>query len=450
MKLDFKHNIFLIGIGGIGMSGLAKYFIKKNKNVFGYDREKSIISNDLIKIGAEIDYDLENIEMKYNFLSKDNTIVIYTSAISSDHILLSYFQENDFSIYKRADILEYISKKSKCIAIAGTHGKTTTTSILAHILKFADISFTAFVGGIMENYNSNFIYNGEEYILVEADEFDKSFLKLNPDFACITSLDIDHLDIYNNEEGLRKAFNSFVNNMKIDGLLISHENLHFNTLKYGEKNESDFRITNIKYKKGLSIFDFEYNSLNIKNIKLPLTGFHNVLNATAAIALALEIRVHKNEIIDALNNFTGIKRRFSYQIDNKNIIYIDDYAHHPEEINNVFDSLKNIYPNDKLLVVFQPHLYSRTRDLVNEFAQSLSQFDAVILLEIYPAREIAIEGVNSSWLLEKIKCDHKMICVKSDISNYIKKIGYKVNITLGAGDIANEVEHIKKDLEYAI
>ena len=449
MSLSSKHNIFLIGIGGIGMSGLAKYFIEKNKNVFGYDREKSMITIDLTKMGAKIDYNLENITAKYNALSKDDTVVVYTPAIPNNHILLNYFTDNNFDIYKRADILENISRKSKCIAIAGTHGKTTTTSILAHILKCADVSFTAFVGGIMENYNSNFLYNGDEFVLVEADEFDKSFLKLKPDFACITSMDVDHLDIYRNKESLSQAFYDFADNIKFGGLLITHENLEFNSFKYGERNDSDFKVLNINCKSELSIFDFESKKSTIENIKLPLTGHYNVLNATCAIALALELGISENQIISSLISFKGIKRRFSYQIDNENIIYIDDYAHHPEEINKVFDSLKNIYPNDKLTVIFQPHLYSRTRDLAEDFATALSQFDAVILLEIYPAREIPIKGISSEWLLEKIDSNYKTISRKSDISDHIKNIGYRVNITLGAGDIANEVEHIKQELEYA-
>ena len=449
MITDSKHNIFLIGIGGIGMSGLAKYFILKNKIVFGYDREKSIISSELTEMGAKIDYDLENIKTRYSYLDKNNTLIIYTPAIKSDHILLNYFTENDFEIYKRADILENISRTSKCIAIAGTHGKTTTCSILAHILKHSDVSFTAFVGGIMENYNSNFLCNGDEYILVEADEFDKSFLKLNPNYACITSLDVDHLDIYRNSNQLHLAFRDFAENVKSDGLLITHEDLNFNSLKYGDKSESNFRISNPEFKSRLSTFNFQSNTWSINNLKLPLTGHHNVLNATAAIALALEIGVSENQIISSLLSFKGIKRRFSYQIDSDDIIYIDDYAHHPEEINKVYQSLKSIYPEDKFLVVFQPHLYTRTRDLINDFAQSLSQFDAVILLEIYPAREVPIEGINSAWLLEKIYSDNKIICKKSEISGFIKKIGHKVNITLGAGDIANEVEHIKQELIYA-
>ena len=260
---------------------------------------------------------------------------------------------------------------------------------------------------------------------------------------------VDHLDIYRNKESLSQAFYDFADNIKFGGLLITHESLEFNSSKYGERNDSDFKVLNINCKSELSIFDFKSKKSTIENIKLPLTGHYNVLNATCAIALALELGISENQIISSLISFKGIKRRFSYQIDNENIIYIDDYAHHPEEINKVFDSLKNIYPNDKLTVIFQPHLYSRTRDLAEDFATALSQFDAVILLEIYPAREIPIKGISSEWLLEKIDSNHKTISRKSDISDHIKNIGYRVNITLGAGDIANEVEQIKQELEYA-
>lgn len=450
MNLKLINNVLLIGIGGIGMSGLAKYFIQKNKTVYGYDREESEITDELIRKGAKIIYNLQNIHNRYSFLKKEGTLIIYTPAISSENSLLNYFINKDFEIFKRSDIIQEISAKSKCIAIAGTHGKTTTTSILAHILKTANISFTAFVGGIMENYNSNFIYNGEEYVLVEADEYDKSFLKLSPNYACITSLDIDHLDVYMNEDNIISAFNQFVKNISDNGFLLTHENLNFDSYTYGENISSDFYVKNIQVGPNTSKFNFIHKNNNVINVKLSLTGNHNIINASAAIAIALELGVSENEIIDALKTFEGIKRRFSFHLNTKKNILIDDYAHHPEEINQIYISLSNIFPEEKISVVFQPHLYSRTRDLINEFAYELSKFDSVILLDIYPAREEPIKEVNSQILLDKIDTEFKILSKKSDISKNLKRIGNRVNITLGAGDISKEIIKIKNELEYEI
>ena len=449
MNIKSINKAFFIGIGGIGMSSLAKYFIKKNIRVIGYDKEETLITKDLIKLGANIIYDANELIISEFIEQKKETLVVYTPAISTTHLLLKVFNENGFKIYKRSEVLGIISKYGECIAIAGTHGKTTTTAILAHILKVADVSYCAFVGGIMENYNSNFLYNGEDYILVEADEFDRSFLKLRPNYACITSMDIDHLDIYEDLNKLNKAFVEFKNNMVQGGFLISNEQVNIKSIKYGMSDNLDYVAKNIKCKKNFSQFDLHFKDSKIKNIKIKLQGNYNIMNVTAAISIALKLEVSVKQIIDALATFKGVKRRFSYQIDKESMVLIDDYAHHPEEIKQVFKTLKSIYPNDNLLVVFQPHLFSRTRDLLDEFAYELSKFDAVILLDIYPAREKPIHGVNSKNLLTKISSKHKILCEKSQLSNHIKKIGFKVNVTLGAGDIANEVEKIKNDLVYA-
>ena len=450
MNIENINKVFFIGIGGIGMSGLAKYFIEKGISVLGYDREKSFITEGLIKLGANVIYDPSKLNISEFIDNKKDTLIVYTSAISKKHPLLKVFLENKFKVYKRSEILQKISKFGQCIAIAGTHGKTTTTAILAHILKVADFSFCAFVGGIMENYNSNFVYNGEDFILVEADEFDRSFLNLNPNFACITSLDIDHLDIYEDSENLNKAFIEFKNNLLDGGFLISNEKVDIKSLKYGVSDNSDYIVRNIKCNSSFSQFDLHFNGINLENLKIKLQGIHNVMNSVAAVSIALKLGVTEKQIFNALDSFDGIERRFSYKIDNENIVLIDDYAHHPEEIKQVFKTLKSIYPNEYLLVVFQPHLFSRTRDLLDEFANVLSEFDAIILLDIYPAREEPISGVSSEILLQKIKSNNKYLSKKSDLSDMIKNIGYKVNVTLGAGDIGKEVEQIKSELEYAV
>jgi len=450
MNIENINKVFFIGIGGIGMSGLAKYFIEKGISVLGYDREKSFITEGLIKLGANVIYDPSKLNISEFIDNKKDTLIVYTSAISKKHPLLKVFLENKFKVYKRSEILQKISKFGQCIAIAGTHGKTTTTAILAHILKVADFSFCAFVGGIMENYNSNFVYNGEDFILVEADEFDRSFLNLNPNFACITSLDVDHLDIYEDSENLNKAFIEFKNNLLDGGFLISNEQVDIQSLKYGISDVSDYIVKNIKCNSSFSQFDLHFNGCRLENLKIKLQGVHNVMNSVAAVSIALKLGVLEKQIFNALDSFDGIERRFSYKIDNENIVLIDDYAHHPEEIKQVFKTLKSIYPNERLLVVFQPHLFSRTRDLLDEFADVLSEFDAVILLDIYPAREEPISGVSSEILLKKIKSNNKYLSKKSDLSDMIKNIGYKVNVTLGAGDIGQEVEQIKNRLEYAV
>ena len=450
MSIENINKVFFIGIGGIGMSGLAKYFIEKGITVLGYDREKSFITEGLIKSGANVIYDPSKLNISEFIDNKKDTLIVYTSAISKKHPLLKVFLENKFKVHKRSEILQKISKFGQCIAIAGTHGKTTTTAILAHILKVADFSFCAFVGGIMENYNSNFIYNGEDFILVEADEFDRSFLNLNPNFACITSLDVDHLDIYEDSENLNKAFIEFKNNLLDGGFLISNEQVDIKSLKYGISDVSDYIVKNIICNSSFSQFDLHFNGRRLENLKIKLQGVHNVMNSVAAVSIALKLAVPEKQIYNALDSFEGIERRFSYKIDNENIVLIDDYAHHPEEIKQVFKTLKSIYPNEYLLVVFQPHLFSRTRDLLDEFADVLSEFDAVILLDIYPAREEPISGVSSEILLQKIKSNNKYLSKKSDLSDMIKNIGYKVNITLGAGDIGKEVEQIKSELEYAV
>ena len=449
MNLDKIDNIFFIGIGGMGMSSLAEYFINENKYVGGYDRDISENTERLQKLGIEISFHDSFDRVNSRFLSKENTLIVYTPAIPASNNLLSEFRGNKFTSVKRAELLGLVVNKGKCIAIAGTHGKTTTTCILAHLLNSSNIPTTSFIGGISENYNSNFLYNGNQLFLVEADEYDKSFLNLSPDYACVTSIDPDHLDIYNDFRGVQSGFNSFIDNIKSDGFLIVQENLDYNYPKYGLSHNSDYSIENIRIHDGSYLFDIVTPEKNYENLKFSIPGKHNLMNALAAFVISIKLGCEFNLLKSALESFKGVKRRFTYHIRTKNRIYIDDYAHHPKEINSVYGALKEIYPEQDILVAFQPHLFTRTRDFVEEFADSLSQFDAVLLLDIYPARETPIDGVSSSWLLDKINSPIKKLVDKSDLSLEILNQNMKINVTLGAGDIGDECMNIKKTLEYA-
>ena len=449
MNLDKIDNIFFIGIGGMGMSSLAEYFINENKHVGGYDRDISENTDRLQKLGIEILFHDSFDRVNSKFLNKDNTLIVYTPAIPASNNLLCEFRGNKFTSVKRAELLGLVVNKGKCIAIAGTHGKTTTTCILAHLLNSSNIPTTSFIGGISENYNSNFLYNENQLFLVEADEYDKSFLNLSPDYACITSIDPDHLDIYNDFKGVESGFISFINNIKSDGFLIVQENLDYNYPKYGLSHNSDYFIENIRIHDGSYLFDILTPENKYKNLKFSIPGKHNLMNALAAFVISIKLGCEFNLLKSALESFKGVKRRFTYHIRTKDRIYIDDYAHHPKEINSVYDALKETYPKQDILVAFQPHLFTRTRDFVEEFAESLSQFEAVLLLDIYPARETPIDGVSSSWLLDKINSPIKKLVDKLDLSTEILNQNMKINVTLGAGDIGDECMNIKKTLEYA-
>ena len=448
MNLDKIDNIFFIGIGGMGMSSLAEYFINENKYVCGYDRDASENTDRLQNLGIEILFKDSFEKVNSRFSNKDNTLIVYTPAIPSSNNLLSEFSGNKFACIKRAELLGLVVKKGKCIAIAGTHGKTTTTSILAHLLNSSNISTTSFIGGISENYNSNFLYNGNKLFLVEADEYDKSFLNLTPNYACITSIDPDHLDIYNDFKGVESGFVSFINNIQSDGFLIVQENLDYDYPKYGLSPNSDYSIENIRIQDENYLFDIRTPESNYKNLKFSIPGKHNLMNALAAFVISIQLGCEINLLKSALESFKGVKRRFTYHLRTKDRVYIDDYAHHPKEINSVYSAIKEIYPKQDILVAFQPHLFSRTRDFVEGFADSLSQFDAVLLLDIYPARENPIDGVSSSWLLDKINSPIKKLVDKSDLSSEILNQNMKINLTLGAGDIGDECMKIKKSLEY--
>jgi len=405
LNLENIHNIYFVGIGGIGMSAIANYFKSNGKNVAGYDKVSTEITKSLEEIGISVHFEDSIDLIPKEFRNKENTLIIYTPAIPKNHAELNYFLENKFNVLKRSEILGEITKNSFCLAVAGTHGKTTTSTILGHIFKEADLNATSFLGGISENYNSNLILGGNEISIVEADEFDRSFLKLAPNIACITSMDADHLDIYGDHSELQKSFKEFAN--KVSNTLIIRKGLPIKGKTYGLNENADFDAKNLRIEEGTYIFDVQTPTEIIQNIKINLPGKHNVLNAVAALAMANSYGVSLQVIARALLSFKGIKRRFSYKIKADNLVLIDDYAHHPTEINAIVDSVKEMYPSKKVLGIFQPHLFSRTRDFIDDFATSLSRFDELILLDIYPARELPIEGVTSGWLLRKISLEKK-------------------------------------------
>lgn len=442
MNLKEIHNIFFIGIGGIGMSAIARYFSENKKNVAGYDKIVSPITTNLQNMGVQIHYDdaVENIPD--SFLNKKETLVVYTPAIPNTHKQLNYYVNNGFTVLKRAEVLGEITENTFCLAVAGTHGKTTTSSILGHIMESEKA--TSFLGGIAENYNSNLISGKDKVSVVEADEFDRSFLQLSPNIACVTSMDADHLDIYGEHEALQESFNDFSN--KVSNQLIVANGLPLEGLTYGIDEEADYKGYNVVIENGTYFFDVKTPKSKIENIEFNLPGRHNVMNALAALAIADVYGVPLTVIKERLASFRGVKRRFSYKIKTDNKVLIDDYAHHPTEINAVENSIREMYPNKNVLVVFQPHLFSRTRDFIDDFADSLTKFNEILLLDIYPAREEPIVGVDSNWLLQKIKNDNKELVAKRDLISKIKKSKAEIIVMLGAGDIGLLVDEVKDEL----
>ena len=449
MNLKDIHNIYFIGIGGIGMSALARYFKFINKNVAGYDKTNTPLVKELIDLGMAIHFNDDVALIPTVFKSKENTLVVYTPAVPDSHNELQFFINAGFSVKKRSEVLGIITKDTFCFAVAGTHGKTTTSSILAHLLKETQTPLTAFLGGISEDFNSNFVLEGTEYSVVEADEYDRSFLQLSPDVACITSMDADHLDIYGSDEEIKKSFKEFSKKLKPNGKLLVRSGLPMQGITYGLDDASDYCITNIMIEHGAYIFDLVTPEETFKNVRFNKPGKHNLLNGLAAFAMAVQAIPQPHRLAEALATFKGVQRRFSYKIKENDFVFIDDYAHHPTEIDAVYQAISEMHPNKKTTVVFQPHLYSRTQDFVDEFAASLSKFDCVLLLDIYPAREEPIAGVNSSWLLNKIKNPNKKLIEKSNLLISIKKSKPDVLVTMGAGDIGLEVSKLKKELAYA-
>lgn len=446
MNINQIHNVYFIGIGGIGMSALARYFKNIGKNVCGYDKTPSMLTTELIESGIAIHFE-DNIGLIPKEFYVENTLVIITPAVPKSHSEWNYFLERKYHIRKRSEVLGLITKDTFCFAVAGTHGKTTTSSILGHILYESGADVTAFVGGIVENYNSNLIGSGKTVTVVEADEFDRSFLHLHPDIACVTSMDADHLDIYGTSDAIEDSFREFASKVVDKKNLFVTTQLPLEGMTCAVNDEAHFKAFNVRIENGNYVFDVQTPTEIISNLRFGLPGKHNLMNALMAIAMAKTYGTSSVAIASALASFKGIRRRFSYQIKKNNLVYIDDYAHHPTEINAVHQAVTELYPGQKVLAIFQPHLFSRTKDFIDGFAASLSAFDEVFLLEIYPARELPMEGVTSEWLLGKMTNSNKKIVAKTDLLEAIATNEATVIVTIGAGDLGELVPVIKKRLD---
>jgi UDP-N-acetylmuramate--alanine ligase len=445
--------IYFIGIGGIGMSALARYFHSRGTRISGYDKTASSLTKELEQEGMKIHYE-ENVDL----IPKDAELVVYTPAVPKEHKELVYYQQNGYKVVKRSDVLQIATESSFNICIAGTHGKTTITTMVAHLLRHSGYGCNAFLGGISVNYGTNFWASEKNVSVVEADEYDRSFLKLSPDIAIITAMDPDHLDIYGTAEEMEKAFIDFSGKIKEGGLLISKFGLKRTKelkgarhLSYSaQNNNADAHAENIKMINGSYEFDVAIKEKRVEKVNLNIGGMHNVENAIAAITVASSLNIEEEKIKAAVADFRGVKRRFEYIIKNDELVFIDDYAHHPEELRALISSAKSLFSDKKCTVIFQPHLYTRTRDLADGFAEVLDMADEVILLPIYPARELPIAGVSSEMIIDKMKSKNRRVLDKKELKNWIrkdfKKQG-KVLVTAGAGDIDLLVEPIKEILK---
>ena len=431
------------------MSALARYFKAIGKNVSGYDKTETQLTKDLQNLGIDIHFE-DSISLIPTEYYVENTLIIITPAVPIHHSEWNYFIERDFEVKKRAEVLGIITKDTFCFAVAGTHGKTTTSGILGHILFECGVDVTAFVGGIIENYNSNLIGTGKTVTVVEADEFDRSFLHLHPNIACVTSMDADHLDIYGDKSSIEASFVEFADKIENKSNLFKTKDLPIAGITCAVNEEADFSVKNIRIVNSQYVFDVKTKFETIENLKFCLPGKHNLMNALMALAMAKNYGLANEDIANALASFRGIKRRFSYQIKTDELVYIDDYAHHPTEINAVHQAVRELYPGQKVLAIFQPHLFSRTKDFADDFARSLASFDEVILLDIYPARELPMEGITSSWLLGKIDNYNKKLVQKKEVINTILKSDATVIVTIGAGDIGELVPLIKNALNETI
>lgn len=453
MKFNDYDSIYFLGIGGIGMSALARWFRRKGLRVAGYDRTPTPLTHELIEEGMELHFD-DKVEFIPGYLSKEKTLVVFTPAIPKDHAEHAYLKDQGFTILKRSEVLGLISKDYKTIAVAGTHGKTTTSSLIAHILKSAGKDMVAFLGGIASNYDSNLVMQGEvkkdTIVVAEADEFDRSFLRLFPDIAVVTSADPDHLDIYGDHASMLTSFKDFIKQIDKKGTLVIHKSVESLavscpplTKKTYSINQGQFFSSNLTTDGGFFKFDLLGFDKKIENIQLGVPGFHNVENAIAAAVVAKEVGVNDATIKEALASFKGVKRRFEFVYRNKGQIFIDDYAHHPAEIEAFLKSLKAMYQGKKITVVFQPHLYTRTRDFAEGFAKSLSLADELVMMDIYPARELPIPGVTSDLIFKDVTSPSKIRSSKKDLLSKLDSLDIEVLATVGAGDIDTFVKPIK-------
>jgi len=443
-------SIYFAGIGGIGMSALARCFNMRDVKVSGYDKTETALTKKLVEEGIEIHY-----EDDVALLDKNADVVIYTPAIPSTHKELNYFKQNNYTLLKRSDVLGLLTKDTFNICVAGTHGKTTTSAMIAHILKDSGFGCNAYLGGIAANYDTNFWQSENPVSVVEADEYDRSFLKLQPDVAIITAMDADHLDIYGTAEKMEDAFIEFSTKIKSNGCLI---------IKHGLKRGCDFKINdtctyslndkdanihveNLQIKNGAYEFEVVNNYWTLKDVVLNMGGLHNIENVIAAIGVAKYLKIDDEKIKSAVASFAGVKRRFEYIIKTPQLVLIDDYAHHPEELRALITGAKELFPQKKCTIIFQPHLFSRTKDLADGFAEVLSLAHETILMPIYPARELPIEGVKSELILNKMTNKNKSIKSNTEVLEWLKNNKQEMLITAGAGDIDVLVQPIKKIIE---
>ena len=451
MELENVRQVYFIGVGGIGMSGLARYFKKRGLAVYGYDKTSTPLTDALQDEGIPVSFVDQKDQIPPVFMEPEaGTLIVYTPAIPKDSVILNHFKSFGFILQKRSEVLGIISKGMFTIAVAGTHGKTTTSSIVAHLLKDSGFDCSAFLGGIATNYNTNVLFGDNNTMVVEADEYDRSFLTLHPDIAIITSMDADHLDIYGDAAHLTESFQMFAGQVKKGGILIKRKGLDLPAGKtYAGNEEADIMALNVRVTEGNFRFDFKNGDVELANLQIALPGLHNIENAIAAIEVALLLEIPEEKIRAALANFKGVKRRFEYVVRNEGHVYIDDYAHHPEELRACLTAVKSLFPAKKLTTIFQPHLFTRTRDFADGFAEVLAMTDELVMLDIYPARELPIDGVTSKMILDMVAKADKKIMSKEEVLEHIKKEKPELVLTVGAGDIDTLVRPLKNILENA-
>ncbi|MBI9036856.1 MAG: UDP-N-acetylmuramate--L-alanine ligase [Bacteroidales bacterium] len=445
--IDFSkiHKVYFLGIGGIGMSAIARYLNANGVEIYGYDRENSLLTEQMISEGMKIHFE-ENIEK----IPHEIDLVVYTPAIDRSNKEFQFFSNKGLIIKKRSEILSEITNDEFLIAIAGTHGKTSISSIISHIFNTAAIACTSFIGGISKNIDSNLQYSENSKVFIaEADEFDRSFLSLNPNIAVISSIDADHLDIYGNYDNLLKSFTLFADKIKHGGKLIIKSGLNLPTAFTGKKitysfdSEADYHTSNYNFSGEKSRFDLIKNEKKLDEFMFSIPGIHNIENAIAAIAVALEFGINLASIKSALESYSGVKRRFDYRINTDKLVYIDDYAHHPNELKAIISAVRQLYPKKKICGIFQPHLFSRTKDFLDEFVKSLELLDEIILLEIYPAREKPIDGINSKLIFDRIQTENKKLLKNHELYSELENNKKEVVLSLGAGDIYKITDQIE-------
>lgn len=450
MNVRALKRVYFVGIGGIGMSALARFFRNQGTVVSGYDRTETPLTRQLVAEGMDVHYTDD-----INLIDKEAELIVYTPAIPKDHAELNWLKDNGYSVYKRSDVLQWITEALFSVTVAGTHGKTTISSMIAYLLRETGYGCNAFLGGISVNYNSNYWSSDNATAVIEADEYDRSFLKLFPDIAVLTAIDADHLDIYGTAAEVEAAFIQYTKNIKAGGTLVAKHGLHrakdlqaSNTITYSLQNDAaDVYGANIVQKDGGYVFDVIAKDWMIHDVRLPIGGMHNAENAIAAIAVTQLLQIDADKVKQALAGFKGIKRRFEYVVKNERVVYVDDYAHHPEELAALIQSAKRLFAGRKCVVAFQPHLFTRTRDFADGFAASLSMADEVVLLDIYPARELPIEGVTSQMIADRMGNPNHTVLTKEGLLDYVKAAKPELFITAGAGDIDKLVNPIKEILE---